>query len=260
MILDKIVSNTKKRVSQQKSVMNLDNMKKLASSQNAYKKVSFKHALIKDDIAVIAEVKKGSPSKGIISESFDYLQIARDYESAGASAISVLTEPYHFLGNNDYLSEIKRNANIPILRKDFIIDEYQIYEASAIGADAVLLIAAILEQAQISEYIQIAKSLSLDCLVEIHDADEAAKAMNANAEIIGINNRDLKTFEVDFSNTLNLIKIIPRDKIIVSESGIKTNTDIQLLRNTSVNAVLIGETFMRSHDKSAQMKELMKYA
>lgn len=259
MILAKIVTDTKTRVAKQKSVVSTNDIRRLAVQNSLFHRTSFQSALQKEDIAVIAEVKKGSPSKGVIAESFDYVQIARDYETAGASAVSVLTEPYHFFGNNDYLSEIKNNITLPVLRKDFIIDEYQIYEAAVIGADAILLIAALLAQSQIEEYIKLAKEFHMDCLVEIHDAKEAAKAVKAGAEIIGINNRDLTTFEVDLANTFRLINLLPEDKIIVSESGIKSSADIQLLRQTRVNAALIGETFMRAADKPAQMRELMQY-
>jgi indole-3-glycerol phosphate synthase len=259
MILARIVNDTKARVAKQKNTNSVTALKKLAERGSLFQKVSFKSALQKEEIAVIAEVKKCSPSKGVIAENFDYVQIAKDYEAAGASAVSVLTEPYHFLGSSDYLSEIKKNIALPVLRKDFIIDEYQIYEAAIIGADAILLIAAILAQSQIEEYIKIAKAFDIDCLVEIHDANEAAKAVKAGAEIIGINNRDLTTFDVDFSNTFRLAQQLPDDKIIVSESGIQTNRDIQLLRKTHVDAVLIGEAFMRAEDKPAQMKELMRH-
>ncbi|MDR2903985.1 MAG: indole-3-glycerol phosphate synthase TrpC [Clostridiales bacterium] len=256
MILEKIVNDTKLRIAGQKAAFSPHNIKK-AAEDNTYKRISLKEALQKNDLAVIAEVKKGSPSKGLIAENFNYLQIARDYEAAGASAVSVLTEPTHFLGSNVYLTAIKNEITLPVLRKDFVIDDYQVYEAVAIGADAILLIAAILTQSQLAEYIKIAQAFAIDCLVEIHTVAEAEKALKAGAEIIGINNRDLTTFDVNFSTTFDLINYLPPDKLIVSESGISTNADIAALRAARVNAVLIGETLMRADDKKARLKALM---
>jgi indole-3-glycerol phosphate synthase len=217
---------------------------------------SFENALKTNDIAFICEVKKASPSKGIISEHFPYLQIAKEYEKAGANAISVLTEPVFFMGCNEYLTEIKKAVKIPILRKDFTIDPYQIYEASLIGADAVLLICSILDTKNLKEYLKIADSLGLSSLVEVHDEKELHNALAAGARVIGVNNRNLKTFEVDINTSSELRKLVPKDKVFVSESGIKTREDISVLRDNGTDAVLIGETLMRSTNIAAEMAEL----
>ena len=214
---------------------------------------AFENALKSDGISFICEVKRASPSKGIISQDFPYLQIARDYESSGAACLSVLTEPDYFLGSDEYLTQIKQAVSIPVLRKDFTIDEYQIYQARAIGADATLLICAILEEAQIREYINIADSLGMSCLVEAHDEKEVETALRAGARIIGVNNRDLRTFEVDLQNSVRLKKLVPDDILFVSESGISTRADVKLLEENGVDAVLIGETLM---SKKATMEKL----
>jgi indole-3-glycerol phosphate synthase len=219
--------------------------------------LAFEKALSKTGLNFICEVKKASPSKGIISKDFKYREIALDYEQAGAAAISVLTEPDFFLGKNEYLTEIKKEVSIPVLRKDFIIDEYQIYEAKIIGADAILLICAILDFEVLKKFISIAQNLGLSCLVEIHNEKEAETALKAGAKIIGVNNRDLTTFQVDVNNSVRLRNLIPKDKIFVSESGIKTKEDIALLRENKVNAVLIGEELMRNANVKEKLKELM---
>lgn len=217
---------------------------------------SFEKALKKGDIAFICECKKASPSKGIIAENFPYLDIAREYEKAGADCISVLTEPKWFLGDNRYLKEIAENVSIPCLRKDFTVDEYMIYEARVLGASAVLLICAILEGEQIKEYINICDSLGLSAVVEAHDEAEIEIALEAGARIIGVNNRNLKDFSVDTDNSTRLRQMIPKDVIFVAESGIKTAEDVKKLRNSGVNAVLIGETLMRAEDKTKALREL----
>jgi indole-3-glycerol phosphate synthase len=216
----------------------------------------FEKALRVNDIAFICEIKKASPSKGIISEDFPYLQIAKEYEAAGAAAISVLTEPFYFKGDDKYLREIADTVSIPLLRKDFTVDEYMIYEAKLLGASAVLLICSILDDYALAKYIETAHRLGLSALVETHDETEIKAALNAGARIIGVNNRDLKTFDVDIKLSERLKKLVPKDKIFISESGIKTPEDIKRLREIGADAVLIGETLMRSPDKAAELKKL----
>lgn len=250
MILDKIVEKTIIRVAEAKAAKPFEAVKKealvalaAASGSTCY---SFENALKSDDITFICEIKKASPSKGIISEHFPYLDAAREYERAGAGAISVLTEPYFFLGSDRYLREIKQSVSLPVLRKDFTIDAYQIYEAKAIGADAVLLICAILDTRTIKDYIKTADQLGLSCLVEAHDEKEIYSALEAGARIVGVNNRNLNTFEVDINTSIRLRELVPKDRLFVSESGIKTPEDISMLRANRTNAVLIGETLMKS--------------
>lgn len=214
----------------------------------------FRKALAKYGLSFICEVKKGSPSKGIISEKFPYLEIARKYEEMGADAISVLTEPEYFKGDNKYLSEIHQTVRTPLLRKDFTIDEYMIYKAKTLGASAILLICSILEKTQLSEYLGIAHSLGLSALVETHNEYEIENALSAGAEIIGVNNRDLKTFRVDTATSERLRKYVPNDKIFVSESGIHTAEDIQKMKKINADAVLIGEAFMRSENPSELLR------
>jgi indole-3-glycerol phosphate synthase len=209
-----------------------------------------------DGVSFICEVKKASPSKGIIAEDFPYEKIGAEYEAAGADAISVLTEPEFFKGKNEYLTSIKSKVSIPVLRKDFTIDEYQIYEAKNIGADAVLLICALLDTDTLEKFIKISDSLCLSAIVEAHNEDEVKSALRAGARIIGVNNRNLKDFTVDVSNSLKLRKLVPKDVLFISESGIKTREDIERLEEADVNAALIGETFMRSSNKSEMLKML----
>jgi len=254
MILDRIVAATEMRVDQLKENYQLDVLKEQAKPLQ--QPFEFEKALQAEDIAFICEVKKASPSKGIIAEDFPYVQIAKDYEAAGASAISVLTEPEFFQGVNAFLMEISEQVTIPILRKDFIIDEAQIYESRIIGADAILLICSILSEAQIRDYLQVADKLGMSCLVEAHDTAEVEKAMKAGARVIGVNNRNLKTFEVNIENSVALRKMVPPEIVFVSESGIKTPEDVKILRDNGTNAVLIGETLMRSGDKSQEIKKL----
>lgn len=216
----------------------------------------FEKALKKEGISFICECKKASPSKGIIVEDFPYLQIAREYEQAGADAISVLTEPRWFMGSDDYLQDIASSVKIPCLRKDFTVDEYMIYEAKLLGASAVLLICSILEPEQIRDYIDICDELGLSALVEAHDAYEVNMAVNSGARIIGVNNRNLKDFTVDTDNTRKLRELIPSSVIFVSESGVKDASDVEVVKKIGANAVLIGETLMRAPDKKAKLKEL----
>lgn len=256
MILQEIAERTRQRVAEEKSAVPLSEMKKRALDISPDTGFPFKKALAAPDISFICEVKRASPSKGMIAEDFPYLDIARDYEAAGAAAISCLTEPFWFKGSDRYLSEIAAAVKIPVLRKDFTVDEYMIYQAKTLGASAVLLICSILSREQLAEYLEIAHSLGLSALVEAHDEEEVRTAVSVGAGIIGVNNRDLKTFTVDINNSARLRKLVPPEILFVSESGIKTAADIQALRENGTNAVLIGETLMRSPDKKAALDEL----
>ncbi|MBE6496484.1 MAG: indole-3-glycerol phosphate synthase TrpC [Methanobrevibacter thaueri] len=255
-MLDEIVEKTKERVETAKGIISLDDLKNEVSLMEITDDFPFKKALGGDDISIIAEVKKASPSKGLIAEDFDYLQIAKDYEDAGASAISVLTEPYFFMGSDDYLKEIADNVSIPVLRKDFVVDEYMIWEAKALGASAVLLIVSILDIVQLKKYLDLAHELGLSAIVETHDGDEIMRALTVGAEIIGVNNRNLNDFTVDIENSINLRRCVSGDVIFISESGIKTKEDVTRLKENDVDAVLIGETLMKSDDKKAMISEL----
>ena len=216
----------------------------------------FEKALAKDGVSFICEVKKASPSKGVIAEDFDYLAIAKDYEKAGADAISVLTEPDYFLGSIDYLAEIAEHVQTPLLRKDFVVDEYMIDEAKAAGASAVLLICALLDEETLACYHKHCDELGLSALVEAHDEEEIQMAVRAGARIIGVNNRNLKDFTVDIHNGIRLREKVPKEILFVAESGIKTRENIVELEKGCVNAVLIGETFMRSENKEQMLQQL----
>lgn len=260
MILEEIAARTVQRVAEEKAAVPLSEMKKRAEALDANTGFPFRKALSGDEISFICEVKRASPSKGLIAPDFPYLDIARDYERAGASAISCLTEPFWFKGRDEYLAEISNAVTIPVLRKDFTVDEYMIYQAKTLGASAVLLICSILSKEQLSEYLGIAHSLGLYALVEAHDEDEVRTALSVGAGIIGVNNRDLRTFTVDINNSARLRKLVPPEILFVSESGIKTAADIEALRSNGTNAVLIGETLMRSPDKKAALDELRGHA
>ena len=260
MILEEIAARTVQRVADEKAAVPLSEMKKRAEAMDANTGFPFRKALSGDEISFICEVKRASPSKGLIAPDFPYLDIARDYERAGASAISCLTEPFWFKGKDEYLTEISKAVKIPVLRKDFTVDEYMIYQAKTLGASAVLLICSILSKEQLSEYLGIAHSLGLSALVEAHDEDEVRTALSVGAGIIGVNNRDLRTFTVDINNSARLRKLVPPEVLFVSESGIKTAADIEALRSNGTNAVLIGETLMRSPDKKAALDELRGHA
>lgn len=260
MILEEIAARTVQRVADEKAAVPLSEMKKRAEAMDANTGFPFRKALSGDEISFICEVKRASPSKGLIAPDFPYLDIARDYERAGASAISCLTEPFWFKGSDEYLAEISNAVTIPVLRKDFTVDEYMIYQAKTLGASAVLLICAILSKEQLSKYLGIAHSLGLSALVEAHDEDEVRTALSVGAGIIGVNNRDLRTFTVDINNSARLRKLVPPEILFVSESGIKAAADIEALRSNGTNAVLIGETLMRSPDKKAALDELRGHA
>ncbi len=282
MILDEIAAKTKERVAEQKKKVSLEEIKRQAldivaretdNGSSPYTKFPFRDNLAADGISFICEVKKASPSKGLIAPDFPYVDIAKEYEAAGASAISVLTEPFYFQGSNQFLMDIKKEVNIPLLRKDFTVDEYMIYEAKVIGASAVLLICAILDDEQLASYLKLAHELGMSALVEAHDEEEVRRAIACGAGIIGVNNRDLRTFTVDIMNSVRLRKLIPdtvpvtgtgdaadtlapQKMVYVSESGIKTKEDIDRLKTNGTDAVLIGETFMRSPDKKKLFAEL----
>lgn len=254
-ILDRLAEHAKERTNKAKAKISIDEIKQkaLALPKSDF---SFENALRKDGISFICECKKASPSKGLIAPDFPYLQIAKEYEAAGADCISVLTEPKWFLGSDDYLKEIAAAVSIPCLRKDFTVDEYMIYEAKLLGASAVLLICSILSEEQIKAYIKICDELGLSALVEAHDENEVQTALNAGARIIGVNNRNLKDFSVDTDNSRRLREMIPDNILFVSESGVSCAEDIQKLRSIGADAVLIGETLMRASDKKAKLSEL----
>ncbi|WP_406535666.1 indole-3-glycerol phosphate synthase TrpC [Methanobrevibacter sp.] len=255
-MLDEIVEKTKERIEQAKEIVPLDELKNEVESLEISDEFPFKKALSEDGISIIAEVKRASPSKGLIAEDFDYVAIAKEYEAAGASAISVLTEPYFFKGSNDYLKEIAENVSIPILRKDFVIDEYMIWEAKLLGASAVLLIVSILDIATLKKFLDLAHDLGLSAIVETHDGSEITTAVNVGAEIIGVNNRNLNDFTVDIENSISLRRCVGGDVIFISESGIKTKEDVARLKENDVDAVLIGETLMKCDDKKTMISEL----
>lgn len=254
-ILDKLADYARERVKTAKENISLKEIKERA--YNLPKgDFAFEKALKKDELSFICECKKASPSKGLIAPEFPYLEIAKEYEKAGADCISVLTEPGWFLGSDKYLREIAENVTIPCIRKDFTVDEYMIYEAKLLGASAVLLIAAILSDAQLKKYIKICDELGLSALVEAHDEQEVKRALNARARIVGVNNRNLKDFSVDTNNSKYLRELIPCDILFVSESGVKTAEDVKALRNIGTDAVLIGETLMKAPDKKQKLNEL----
>lgn len=261
-ILEKLGEAAKKRVAAQKELVSEDEMREKAVYIRSVEKSEhaaeqpFRKNLAKDGISFICECKKASPSKGLIAPDFPFVDIAEDYEKAGADAVSVLTEPEWFLGNDVYLREIADAVKIPCLRKDFTVDSYMIYQAKTLGASAVLLICAMLEQEELEKYIGIAEDLGLSALVEAHDADEIKQAVSAGAEIIGVNNRNLKNFTVDISNAERLRDLVPPEILFVAESGIKTGEDVRALEKAGADAVLVGETMMRADDKTAMLRSL----
>lgn len=254
-ILDELADFSRVRVKEAKENISVDEIKARAL-ELPKGNFSFEQALKTDDISFICECKKASPSKGLIAPHFPYLQIAKEYEAAGANAISVLTEPSRFLGSDKYLEEIAKSVSIPCLRKDFTVDEYQIYEAKVLGASAVLLICSILPEDTIKSYIKICDTLGISALVEAHDENEVKSALRSGARIIGVNNRNLKNFTVDTENSKKLRALIPSDVLFVSESGVKNADDIKLLREIKADAVLIGETLMKAEDKKQKLNEL----
>ena len=257
-ILDVLASHARERVRTSLKSKAFDVLMSEALSLNHDSDFIFEHALLKnDDIAFICECKKASPSKGLIAKDFPYLDIAREYEHAGADAISVLTEPKYFLGSDLYLKEIAENVNIPVLRKDFVVHDYMIAEAKVLGASAVLLIVSVMNDSETLKHsIRLCDRLGLSALVEAHDENEIRIAINSGARVIGVNNRNLKNFTVDFENSKRLRDLVPENIIFVAESGIKTRDDVRALRECGVNAVLIGEALMKSNDKKAMIETL----
>lgn len=255
-ILQEIAEKTRLRVAAAKEKKSLEEMKKEAEALPKDTGFPFEKALAEEGVSFICEVKKASPSKGLIAPEFPYVEIAKEYEKAGARAISVLTEPEYFKGSVEYLKEIHEVVDLPLLRKDFTVDEYMIYEAKVIGAAAVLLICSLLDDATLKRYIQIADNLGLSALVEAHDEEEVLRAAKAGARIIGVNNRDLKTFTVDIHNSIRLRNLVNEKILFVSESGIKEHAQIVELEQNNVNAVLVGETLMRADNKKEILDEL----
>lgn len=254
-ILSQLADYARIRTEKKKQEISLEEIKERALSlkKGAF---DFERALKTQDIAFICECKKASPSKGTIAPKFPYLQIAKEYEKAGADGISVLTEPKWFLGSDRYLEEIACAVQIPCLRKDFTIDPYMIYEAKLLGASAVLLICSVLSEAELCAYLELCDRLGLSALTEIHDKEEAAVAVRAGARVIGVNNRNLKDFTVDTENSRRLREMIPPGILFVSESGVKTPDDVEMLRQMGADAVLVGETLMRAEDKKSALETL----
>lgn len=259
MILDELADYARIRVAKDSEEYSLDVLKELCCNSSAHPNrppFCFEQALRKHGLSFICEVKKASPSKGIISKHFPYLDIAAEYAQAGANCISCLTEPKWFLGSDQIFTDIRAKVDTPMIRKDFTVDEYQIYQAKLMGADAVLLICAILDTKTIATYLEICDQLGLTALVETHDEKEIASAVTAGARVIGVNNRNLKDFSVDFSNAARLRDLIPADCIYVAESGVKNEADVAALQSIGADAVLMGEVLMRATDKSTLLARM----
>ncbi|HEX2944639.1 MAG TPA: indole-3-glycerol phosphate synthase TrpC [Clostridia bacterium] len=257
MILDDIAAKKRERLKTEMAQVTLEGWKQKIKAPGLHKPLDFGRVLKREDgLAIIAEVKKASPSAGVICENFDPARIARDYLISGVQAISVLTEKDYFLGDDCYLAKVRQNVPIPVLRKDFIIDLWQVYQSRCMGADAILLIVALLDDELLKKMLIVAGILGLQCLVEVHDERELDRALNSGARIIGINNRDLRTFQVDLATTAKLINNIPHDRIVVSESGIKTAEDMKYVRQAGADAVLIGESLMRAGCVADRIREL----
>ena len=243
-ILDEIVAKTKSKLEEKKQGLSLEELSSKIDFENL-KETNFKKSLQNKAEAIIAEIKKASPSAGIISENFDPVLKSKEYESFGASALSILTEEDYFLGNIQYLMDVKAITSLPILRKDFIVDEYQIYESKLIGADCILLIASILNDEELKNFSEIAERLKLDYIIEVHDEEELQRVQHFSNAIIGVNNRNLKTFDVDINNSVELKKIFEEENIFIAESGIKSKKDIEYLKQHNINVFLIGESLMK---------------
>jgi indole-3-glycerol phosphate synthase len=254
-MLDRIIAQKRQEVEQRKKETPLSYLQERIARQKPV--LDLAPALKGDHIRLIAEVKQASPSRGMLTSNFNPIRLAQAYAEGGAAAISVLTEANYFMGSNEHLAAIKEVVGLPLLRKDFIFDPYQIYESRAYGADALLLVAAILSQGQLEELMSLSHSLRLRCLVEVHDEGEVERAVLSDAEIIGINNRDLNTFSVDINTARRLRPLVPKGKIVVSESGIKSRKDMEKLRKWGVDAVLVGEALVTASDVRAKMKELL---
>jgi indole-3-glycerol phosphate synthase len=258
-ILEEIAERTRQRYEMREKEIPFSQIRSRAEQvEQTLEAFAFEKALSKQDLSFICEVKKASPSKGVIAEHFPYLTIAQEYEAAGADAISCLTEPHWFLGSDAYLKEITDTVKIPVLRKDFTVGDYQIFEAKTLGASAVLLICALLDTAQVRDYIQICDALGLSALVEAHDEKEIESALDAGARIVGVNNRNLKDFSVDVSNSARIRSLVPENVLFVSESGIASAEDVRAVRKSGADAVLVGETLMRAPDKKKKLEELTR--
>jgi indole-3-glycerol phosphate synthase len=254
-MLDKIIAQKREEVYQRKKVATIVYLQERITWQRPT--LDLARALKSDHVQLIAEVKQASPSRGMLSSNFNPLELAQTYAEGGAAAISILTEANYFMGSIDYLTAIKEVVGLPLLRKDFIFDPYQIYESRAYGADALLLIAAILSREQLKELVSLSHSLGLRCLIEVHNEGEVERSVVSEAEIIGINNRDLNTFAVDISTSRRLRPLVPKEKIVVSESGIKSRRDMEKLSQWGVDAVLVGEALVTASNVRAKMQELL---
>jgi indole-3-glycerol phosphate synthase len=254
-MLDKIVAQKKEEVEQRRKAVTIAHLQERIARQKPSLDLAL--ALKSNHIRLIAEVKQTSPSRGMLRSNFDPIELAQTYAECGAAAISVLTEVNYFMGSIEHLAAIKEAVQLPLLRKDFIFDPYQVYESRAYGADALLLIAAILSQRQLEDLISLSHSLALRCMVEVHNKSELERAITSEAEIIGINNRDLNTFSIDINTTRRLRSLVPKEKIVVSESGIRSRSDMEKLRKWRVDAVLVGEALVTARDVGAKMKELL---
>lgn len=256
-IIKRIAADKRMQVAQEKKEISYEKLKEMAmAAKSSLPDFIFEETLQKDGVSFICEVKKASPSRGIISKDFPYMDIAREYERAGADCISVLTESKYFLGNDRYLSDIRKAVNLPLIRKDFIVDTYQIYQAKVIGANAVLLICSLMNVEFLEECIGTCNKLGISALVEVHSEDEVQMAIRAGARMIGVNNRNLKDFSVDVHNSIRLRKLVPKEMVFIAESGIRTRDDIKALEKEGVNAVLVGESLMQSESKEQKLKEL----
>lgn len=259
-ILEKIAAHARERVAEDKEKIPLDALREQCARSGKGGGDEFINALKKPGIRFICEIKKASPSKGVISENFPYLEIAGEYEAAGADCLSCLTEPRWFLGSDQIFGEIRRTAGIPMLRKDFTVDEYQIYQAKLLGADAVLLICALLDTDTLSRYLALTHALGLAALVEAHDEAEIRSAVSAGARIIGVNNRSLKDFSVDFSNAARLRELVPPECVYVAESGVSSPEDVAVLKKAGADAALMGEVLMRAGDRAALLRAMREAA
>lgn len=253
MILDEIAEKTRERIRAEKQRISPETMRRMAEELPKGNAFAFREALKAPGLSFICEIKKASPSKGLIAAEFPYLDIAEEYEEAGAAAISVLTEPFYFQGSDEYLRQVAAQVSIPVIRKDFTVDAYMIDQAKVLGASAVLLICAILDDGRLAEYLAQAHELGLTALVETHDEYEVERALRSGASVIGVNNRDLRNFQVDMENSVRLRKMVPGEIVFVSESGIRGPEDTRRLYENGTDAVLIGETLMRSRDKKAAL-------
>ena len=259
-ILDQIARYAEERVAQEKEIISAEEIRRLAEESGCTNGQRFYEAVSKPEMSFICEVKKASPSKGIIDPVFDYIRIAREYEAAGADAVSCLTEPKWFMGSDTVFREIRSEIRIPMLRKDFVVDEYQLYQAKWMGADCVLLICALLEPEKLRKYLGICDSLGLAALVETHDEAEILSAVTAGARMIGVNNRNLKDFSVDLDNASRLRSLIPEDRLYVAESGVRTAEDAARLKEAGADAILVGEALMRAEEKGAFLDAMREAA